>query len=149
MSEFSKSIYELRHAKKLSQRSVSQDLGISQALLSHYENGVRQPKLGFVRKIASYYGVSSDDLLGCDATESRNQLPCEAHLATVISELMDFTEGLGNAKMAEAAARYLETCVKKARLILENPNGAYNPHIQIEVKTTEAALYEVARDSEH
>ena len=147
MSEFSKSIYELRHAKKLSQRLVSQDLGISQALLSHYENGVRQPKLGFVRKIASYYGVSSDDLLGCVTTDARQQLPCEARLISVISELMDFAEQLGEEKMAEAAARYLETGVKKARLVLENPNGAYNPHIQIEVKTAEAALYEVARDT--
>jgi len=32
---------ELRHARGLSQRKVAADLKISQALLSHYENGAR------------------------------------------------------------------------------------------------------------
>ena len=31
---------ELRHARGLSQRKVAADLKISQALLSHYENGL-------------------------------------------------------------------------------------------------------------
>ena len=34
---------ELRHARGLSQRKVAADLKISQALLSHYENGAREP----------------------------------------------------------------------------------------------------------
>ena len=42
----------------------SSDLGISQALLSHYENGVREPGLLFVRKACDYYHVSADFLLG-------------------------------------------------------------------------------------
>ena len=37
---------------------------ISQALLSHYENGLREPGLGFVDAACSYYGVSADYLLG-------------------------------------------------------------------------------------
>lgn len=36
------------------------DLGISQALLSHYENGIREPGLAFVVKACDYYGVSAD-----------------------------------------------------------------------------------------
>lgn len=36
---------ELRHARGLSQRKVAADLKISQALLSHYENGAREPDL--------------------------------------------------------------------------------------------------------
>ena len=39
---------ELRHARGLSQRKVAADLKISQALLSHYENGAREPGLAFV-----------------------------------------------------------------------------------------------------
>ena len=35
---FSEKITELRKTKGLSQKKVSQELGISQALLSHYEN---------------------------------------------------------------------------------------------------------------
>ena len=46
--EFSKMISMLRHERGLSQKRAADDLGISQALLSHYENGVREPKLDFV-----------------------------------------------------------------------------------------------------
>ena len=46
------------------QRKVAADLGISQALLSHYENGAREPGLGFVCRACDYYNVTADYLLG-------------------------------------------------------------------------------------
>ncbi len=45
-------------------KKVAEDLGISQALLSHYEKGIRECGLNFVVKVADYYGVSCDYLLG-------------------------------------------------------------------------------------
>ena len=38
--------------------------GISQALLSHYEKGIRECGLDFVIRCADYYHVSCDYLLG-------------------------------------------------------------------------------------
>lgn len=55
---------ELRHANKLSQRRLASDLHISQALLSHYENGSREPGLPFVCRTCDYFGVSADFILG-------------------------------------------------------------------------------------
>lgn len=54
----------LRKERKLSQKQVAADLGIAQALLSHYENGKREPGLNFLVQAADYYGVSVDYLLG-------------------------------------------------------------------------------------
>ena len=54
----------LRKKRGLSQRKVASDLQISQALLSHYENGAREPGLEFVCRACEYYGVSADYLLG-------------------------------------------------------------------------------------
>lgn len=54
----------LRRARGLSQRTAAADLHISQALLSHYENGTREPGLAFVCRACEYYGVSADYLLG-------------------------------------------------------------------------------------
>ena len=54
----------LRKERSINQRTAAQDLGISQALLSHYENGAREPGLGFVCRACDYYGVSADYLLG-------------------------------------------------------------------------------------
>lgn len=63
-SDFARTLALLRREKKISQRTAANDLGVSQALLSHYENGLREPGLGFVVRAANYYGVSCDYLLG-------------------------------------------------------------------------------------
>lgn len=62
--DFPRIITMLRKEKNLSQKQVSADLGISQALLSHYEKGIRECKLDFLIKTAEYYNVSCDFLLG-------------------------------------------------------------------------------------
>ena len=62
--DFSRIITFLRKEKKLSQKQAAAELGISQALLSHYEKGIRECGLDFVIKAADYYNVSCDYLLG-------------------------------------------------------------------------------------
>ena len=63
-TDFSRTLSLLRQEKGLSQRKAAAALGISQALLSHYENGIREPGLGFVVKACDFYHVSADYLLG-------------------------------------------------------------------------------------
>ncbi len=63
-SDFSRTLALLRREKRISQRTAAADLQVSQALLSHYENGLREPGLSFVVRAADYYGVSCDYLLG-------------------------------------------------------------------------------------
>lgn len=62
--DFPRIITMLRKEKKYSQKQVAEDLGISQALLSHYEKGIRECGLDFVIKVSDYYSVSCDFLLG-------------------------------------------------------------------------------------
>lgn len=63
-ADFARTLSLLRQEKKISQRKAAEQLGVSQALLSHYENGVREPGLGFVLKASKFYSVSCDYLLG-------------------------------------------------------------------------------------
>lgn len=63
-SDFPRIITFLRKERGLSQKQVAVDLGISQALLSHYEKGIRECGLDFLVKAADYYEVSTDYLLG-------------------------------------------------------------------------------------
>lgn len=63
-SDFSRTLALLRREKKISQRSAAAQLEVSQALLSHYENGLREPGLRFVVRAANFYNVSCDYLLG-------------------------------------------------------------------------------------
>jgi transcriptional regulator with XRE-family HTH domain len=63
-NNFARIITLLRKERGYSQKKAAGDLGISQALLSHYEKGIRECGLDFVVKVADYYKVSSDYLLG-------------------------------------------------------------------------------------
>ena len=54
----------LRKERGLRQKQAASDLNISQALLSHYEKGVRECGLDFLVRAAEYYDVSTDYLLG-------------------------------------------------------------------------------------
>lgn len=69
---FSAKISMLRKEKDITQRQAAKDLGVSQALLSHYERGIRECHLDFVTRAAQYYGVSADYLLGL--TENKHGL---------------------------------------------------------------------------
>lgn len=54
----------LRKERGISQKQASVELEVSQALLSHYEKGIRECGLDFVIRAADYYHVSCDYLLG-------------------------------------------------------------------------------------
>ncbi len=64
---FNEILSRLRREKGVSQREAASALGISQALLSHYEKGVREPGLVFLSQACEYYGVSADYILGRSA----------------------------------------------------------------------------------
>ena len=62
--DFPMTLSNLRKEHGISQKQAAADLGISQSLLSHYENGIRECGLGFLNRAADYYGVTTDHLLG-------------------------------------------------------------------------------------
>lgn len=75
---FSQALSRLRREKGVSQRQAAQALEVSQALLSHYENGIREPGLAFVTRACDYYQVSADYLLGRTGERSGPKPPPEA-----------------------------------------------------------------------
>lgn len=134
-ADFSRSLALLRQEKGISQRQAAAELGISQALLSHYENGAREPGLNFVVKACDFYNVSADFLLGrtlsrdgttildadslYDASGERDNVLKGSAMATLakkllinsISVLFDLLGRLGSKKAIKAAANYLSTSV--------------------------------------
>ena len=55
---------ELRKKKKLSQLRLAIDLSTTQNTISRYETGEREPDMEALIKIADYFDVSVDYLLG-------------------------------------------------------------------------------------
>lgn len=63
-NDFPRVLTLLRKERNISQKQAAEDLGVAQALLSHYEKGKRECGLEFLIKAANYYKVSTDYLLG-------------------------------------------------------------------------------------
>ena len=63
-SNLAEALSRLRRGAGQSQRQAAERLGVSQGVLSHYETGLREPKLEFIVRACDYYGVSADYLLG-------------------------------------------------------------------------------------
>ena len=55
---------ELRKQRKLNQQAVADVLNCSQAVYSRYENGDREPSLEVLIRLADFYKVSLDELVG-------------------------------------------------------------------------------------
>lgn len=64
MQIFAQRLKELRLQSQLSQQQLSDILNIKQQSYSRYELGTGQPSLETLRKIAEFYNVSVDYLLG-------------------------------------------------------------------------------------
>ncbi len=64
LCKFPQTLSKLRRQRGISQKKAAEELGISPALLSHYENGIRECGLDFLLRISEYYSVSCDYLLG-------------------------------------------------------------------------------------
>lgn len=92
--QFCENLAKLRREKGVSQRKAAGDLQISQALLSHYENGAREPGLAFVCRACDYYGVTADYLLGRtgDRIETDSSAACLSHLAQQLRQLAEEAE---------------------------------------------------------
>ena len=62
MTPFGQKVRELRKAKKISLKKMSDDLGVSAAYLSALEHGYRgQPSSGLISQICAYFDLIWDD----------------------------------------------------------------------------------------
>ncbi|MBQ5312233.1 MAG: helix-turn-helix transcriptional regulator [Oscillospiraceae bacterium] len=133
-TDFSRIITLLRKEKKISQKQAAADLCVSQALLSHYEKGIRECGLEFLVRTADYYGVSCDYLLGrCaepygpatqyDAGEAPS-VSSQSHKRISDSEAVIFSllEKSGNDELSSYIEQYLSLSVYRVFRVLYGAN---------------------------
>ena len=149
-TDFSRSLALLRKERGISQRTAAKELGISQALLSHYENGVREPGLAFVSRACDYYNVSADFLLGRtlsrdgmvfdvdvmpDASQEKDNVLRGSVMAALskkllvnsVAMLFDLLGKVGSRSVIRAASAYLSTAVYNVFRLLHQAPGTNNP----------------------
>lgn len=64
MSNIAARIKELRLEKGLSQAQLGAKIGVSQKAVDYWEREVNEPKAGYIIKLAHFFEVSADYLLG-------------------------------------------------------------------------------------
>lgn len=91
---FSQKIKELRKRDELSQISFAENIGFSQAAISAWENGTREPGIEALIQIAKYFNVSLDYLVGESSIQIKNEKSPPA-LSAEEQELLDMYRALG------------------------------------------------------
>ena len=66
MSNFAENLKMLRQEKNLGQVELSKKLEVSKGIISLWENGKREPTISYVIKIAKFFNVTTDFLLGLE-----------------------------------------------------------------------------------
>lgn len=65
---------QLRHKKNETQEQTSKSLDISRAMYSHYENGIRLPRINVAIKMATYFGVKVDDIIFLNNNDTKRHI---------------------------------------------------------------------------
>ena len=160
-ADFPRILSLLRKERHISQKAAAADLGVQQALLSHYEKGKRECGLDFLVRVADYYGVSTDYLLGRSATSSgsvikESDIPdpaaamdntkAGADLSVQLSKklVMNSVEiifgllgRIGNSKLSMSCATILNLTVYKVFRLIYRTNKS-NSQTMFEIKDEKA-----------
>lgn len=123
-------LIELRHKKGITQQDVATNINISRTTYAHYEISRREPDNETLAKIANFFGVSTDYLLGLTDLPKPYVLNENSPLYTyVLAALKDEKEGFTPADIKEAnpeVAKFMEenNIIKaKAKLDLIERSG--------------------------
>ena len=89
-------IHELRTARNLSQVKLAEKLGVTKQSVSNWENDNIQPSIEILIKLAEFFGVSTDYLLGLDEKRTLNvtslSLEEVAHIQQIIDDIAKIKE---------------------------------------------------------
>ena len=95
---------ELRTMKGVSQDTVAESCEISRVGLARYETGQRVPVVKIASRLAEYYGVSVEYLLGKDSAEPQEKAPTQDDTRAEAKMLL---EGMDD-EQYQAALQYLK-----------------------------------------
>ena len=66
MSIFAKRLRELRQGKSLTMAQLAKLIDVTDGAISNWENDVNEPKLTYIARLALFFNVSTDYLIGLE-----------------------------------------------------------------------------------
>lgn len=124
MSDFAKNLKNLRLKKGLLQEEVANALGISKQVVSTYENGTRSPSFDGLIKIAAFFGVTTDYLLGVDSLGLSPEAMQKISDLNTIAKQNLFDEPLRVLSKIIESDKFLELVVYSALYVYDGQIGS-------------------------
>ncbi len=157
--ELKDTLKQIREKHGLTKRELCEKTGISERAYLTYEFGEREPKISVIQKLADFYGVTTDYLLGRPGAKPPESPIDEFARAERLKELekiiiKEYLE-LGNEER-EAVLDFIRNCIKKEEerkssqetyIIQRAARGNPNPNAPV-VETVEMTAEEIQRDRE-
>lgn len=119
-------IRDLRIKNNLSAKELSKILEISESSISLYESGKRTPSLSLVIKIADYFNVSTDYLLGVLEKQQEYDKILGKDLSMIIENIVYFLENsdyiifdgkIIDTRLAIVFKKFLSSILENMRLL--------------------------------
>lgn len=63
---FATRLKELRIENNLSQQKLANEIGVTQKAIDFWEKNINEPKASYIIKLAKYFNVSADYILGIE-----------------------------------------------------------------------------------
>ncbi len=64
MKKYGEYLKNERLIRKISQEKLAKEVGVTQQAISLYENNISEPTIGICEKLADFYGITIDELVG-------------------------------------------------------------------------------------
>ena len=74
MKKYGEYLKAERLLRNLSQEKLAKAIGITQQAISLYENNTNEPTIGICEKIADFYEITVDELIGRDYEKTKNAI---------------------------------------------------------------------------
>jgi transcriptional regulator with XRE-family HTH domain len=66
INNFQNILKSLRIDNNLSQQKLAEQIGVTQKAIDFWEKGINEPKASYIIKLAKFFGVTSDYILGIE-----------------------------------------------------------------------------------
>ena len=114
---FGSNLRNLRLQRQLTQQELARDMNVSQASITAYETGVREPSFEIVRRFAEYFNVAPSVLMpfsDYSDDEYAHRVVDALERNGKLKELFDLVKDFGNDKMETmlSVARSISSATK-------------------------------------
>ena len=94
-------LMQLRKERGLSQAEVAEAMGLTQVLVSNYEQGTRRLHSELIVEFATFYEVSADDLLGLKPQQKNSKTSPSVEVGLHLLKRMQKIQGLPKQRQKE------------------------------------------------